>query len=51
MRDMTCDTCPVDRFLFERRKNENSTDWGYLGYPGWPNEAGVAWINMVKGNN
>ena len=43
------DGAPADRYFLERRLNENSTDWAHLGYPGYPNEAGVAWINMVKG--
>ena len=53
MRDMAGnnaagDGAPADRYFLERRLNENSTDFAHLGYPGYPNEAGVAWINMVK---
>jgi len=40
---------PKDRILLERYENENSTDFVHLGYPGYPNEAGISWINLIKG--
>jgi len=50
MRDMEGSTSPPqDRILLERFENENSTDFVHLGYPGYPNEAGIAWINLIKG--
>jgi len=49
MRDMASPGAPTDRYFLERTENENSTEFAHFGYPGFPNEAGIAWINMVKG--
>jgi len=37
-----------DQRLFEAELNENSTDFVDQGYPWYPNEAGMAWIKLVK---
>ena len=37
-----------DQRLFESVLNENSTDFVDRGYPWYPNEAGMAWIKLVK---
>ena len=29
--------------------SRNSTEFAHLGYPGYPNAAGIAWIDMIKG--
>ena len=44
------DGAPQDRYFLERRLNENSTEFAHLGYPGYPNAAGIAWIEMIKVN-
>ena len=49
MRDMEgSQNPPPDRILLERYENENSTEYVHLGHPGYPNEAGIAWINLMK---
>ena len=37
-----------DQVLFENELNENSTDYANLGYPLYPNAAGIAWIDLIK---
>ena len=38
----------LDKVIFEGELNENSTDFAHLGYPLYPNAAGMAWIEMIK---
>ena len=38
----------LDKALFEGELNENSTDYEHLGYPLFPNAAGMAWIELIK---
>ena len=38
----------LNKVLFEGELNENSTDFEHLGYPLYPNAAGMAWIDLIK---
>ena len=38
----------LDKVIFEGELNENSTDFAHLGYPLYPNAAGMAWIELIK---